>query len=311
MRTQNHNIKILWDGKSALVVHKPAGIATQAAPGVESLETVLRRQLADRTDYLAFPHRLDRPVSGVLLVAVRKRAARLLCDQFASRKVTKTYLAWVTGKVEPQQLGLWVDHLRKVTDRPHAEIVEPHAEGARLAETTTSLRLYDAANNRSLLELAPLTGRMHQLRAQAAHRGIPIIGDRQYGGQGIPGPSSHGTGGHGTGGHGTGRNGAGGTGNTVDRSGEDSPASASQSTNEIFKTSGQNASSQSTGGRSYGGSNKISGKAGASGFDGPTLDSDERPPDRILLQAQQITFHDPSNGSLQTVTASDELPKSV
>ena len=296
MRTQNHNIKILWDGKSALVVHKPAGIATQAAPGVESLETVLRRQLADRTDYLAFPHRLDRPVSGVLLVAVRKRAARLLCDQFASRKVTKTYLAWVTGKVEPQQLGLWVDHLRKVTDRPHAEIVEPHAEGARLAETTTSLRLYDAANNRSLLELAPLTGRMHQLRAQAAHRGIPIIGDRQYGGQGIPGGSGHGAGGHGE------------TGNTVDRSGEDSPASASQSTNEIFKTSGQNASSQSTGGRSYGGSNKISGKAGASGFDGPTLDSNDRPPDRILLQAQQITFHDPSNGSLQTVTASDELP---
>mgnify|MGYP006132897513 CR=1 FL=1 len=178
----SNTIKILWDGEVALVVHKPAGIATQAADGIDSLETRLRHQLADRIDYLAFPHRLDRPVSGVVLVATRKRAAKLLSEQFASRKVGKLYLATVTGKVSPQLLGNWVDHLRKVAGKSHAEIVAPTDSGARLAETHAQLRRYDSSTDRSLLELAPLTGRMHQLRVQTAHRGHPIVGDWQYGG---------------------------------------------------------------------------------------------------------------------------------
>ena len=70
------SIDVLWDGEISIVVQKPAGLPTQAPAGVESLESVLRLQLADRSDYIAFPHRLDRPVGGVILVALRKRAAR-------------------------------------------------------------------------------------------------------------------------------------------------------------------------------------------------------------------------------------------
>jgi len=289
MLTSNHNIKILWDGSAAIVVHKPAGIATQAADGIESLETLLRTQLAERTDYLAFPHRLDRPVSGVLLVATRKRAARLLSDQFASRKVTKTYLAWVTGKVQSQQLGLWVDHLRKAPKRSHAEIVQPGSEGARVAETKASLRLYDYATNRSLLELSPLTGRMHQLRLQTAHRGFPIIGDWQYGGQKMVGESS---------------NFAAETGKNADHSDDDLPKSKSRSNHETAQASDS--------GESQAAAERPDSELETPGSEfKSTTRGIARQCDQILLQAQRIEFHDPTNGTLQTVTASDELPQSV
>lgn len=295
MRTSNHNIKILWDGNAALVVHKPAGIATQAAQGIESLETLLRTQLAERTDYLAFPHRLDRPVSGVILVATRKRAARLLSDQFASRKVTKTYLAWVTGKVQSQQLGLWVDHLRKVTNRSHAEIVQPGSEGARVAETRASLRLYDYSANRSLLELSPLTGRMHQLRLQTAHRGFPIIGDWQYGGQEMVDESE---------------NFAADIRENTDHSHGNVPQSKSRSNNDLVQAgcSGEaKAASESPASEPE---TPVS-EAETPASEAETTSGKARQCDHILLQAQRIEFHDPTNGSLKTVTASDELPQSV
>lgn len=241
-------IQILWDGEVALAVHKPAGIATQAAEGIDSLESRLRHQLADRTDYLAFPHRLDRPVSGVVLIAIRKRAAKLLSDQFASRKVGKIYLASVAGKVSPHLLGNWTDHIRKVAGKSHAEIVASTASGARLAETHSQLKRYDASMDRSWLELAPRTGRMHQLRVQAAHRGHPIVGDWQYGGIPLSAP--------------------------------DRPTISKIPAHSIANPA-------------------VSGS------------TTRPPPDRILLQAHQITFHDPRNGVSQTVTASDEPDQSV
>ena len=237
----------------------------------------MREQLADRTDYLAFPHRLDRPVSGVILVATRKRAARLLSDQFASRKVQKIYHAWVTGKVQPHQLGRWVDHVRKITGKPLTEIVESSSEGAQIAETQASLRAYDVSANRSLLELSPQTGRMHQLRIQTAHRGFPIIGDSQYGGNrlfaepinldGAPHPIRH-------------------------HPPCELPEMASQSGSKAPPPS---ATPQFT----------------ASDREIPVSDGEILVSDRILLQAHQITFHNPSNGVLQTVTASDEPSESV
>ena len=282
MRNSNQNIKILWDGNAALVVHKPAGIATQAAEGIESLETLLRQQLAGRTDYLAFPHRLDRPVSGVLLVATRKRAARLLSDQFASRKVTKTYHAWVMGKVHAQHLGLWVDHMRKITNQPHAEIVQSGSQGARVAETRVSLQRYDGATNRSLLELSPLTGRMHQLRLQTARRGFPIIGDWQYGGPKVV----------------------------------DENAALSEIAKKHEKTqwgkpdSGTRFKKETAQPRSASEAQTAS-EVPASELETPRAERNTRHFDRILLQAHKIQFHDPTNGALKTVTASEELPQRV
>lgn len=179
-------IPILWQSPHCLVVFKPAGLATQAPAPHDSLERRLRAELEPSDgaagDYLALPHRLDRAVSGVILVARTKRAARLLGQQFQSRKVTKTYLAWVHGQphAEPQR---WVDWLRKLPGQPRTEVVAPSVpdDPSSGQEAITEVRMLRQQADSALLELQPLTGRMHQLRVQCAHRGHPILGDSLYG----------------------------------------------------------------------------------------------------------------------------------
>lgn len=172
-------IPIVWDGGIVVAAHKPAGLPTQAPLGIDSLESRLRLQLRTRSSYVAFPHRLDRPVSGVVLVALTKRAARLLSDQFASRKVQKVYIAEVDGEVDAVR-GRWVDWLRKLDDKAQVEVCDAATAGAKHAETLVERLRYLPQRNASLLKLLPTTGRMHQLRVQASHRGHPIIGDSLY-----------------------------------------------------------------------------------------------------------------------------------
>jgi 23S rRNA-/tRNA-specific pseudouridylate synthase len=170
-------------------------LPTQAPGTAESLETRLRLQFAQRSDYLAFPHRLDRPVGGLILVALTKKAARLLTEQFMARKVHKDYLAIVAGRVE-RESSVWIDYLRKIPDQARAEVVPSNLqtnspseldEQAKLAETAIEIIRYDERSDRTLLRLSPVTGRMHQLRVQAASRGFPIIGDILYGGPALQG----------------------------------------------------------------------------------------------------------------------------
>jgi len=179
-------IKVLWDGGTAVVVEKPAGLSTIAPPGGDSLEARLQTQFADRSDYVHVAHRLDREVGGVLLVALQKKAARLLQTQFATRKVIKRYRAWVSGRVslEPSPIDetvVWKDWMRKLPDEARGEICNENTLKAKLAETIARVLRYDEDHSRTLLELSPLTGRMHQLRLQTAHRGHPIVGDSLYG----------------------------------------------------------------------------------------------------------------------------------
>ncbi|MDV6028760.1 MAG: RluA family pseudouridine synthase [Phycisphaera sp. RhM] len=177
------NIELLWQSDLMLAVNKPAGLSTQAPAGIDSLESRLHRQLARPDGYLSFPHRLDRFVSGVILVALTKKAARLLSAQFASRKTHKQYLAVVEGRykageTDPQQ---WDDFIRKMDALPRAEICAETAPGAKLASTIVKTVSVDSAEDTSRLELTPITGRMHQLRLQTATRGHPIVGDATYG----------------------------------------------------------------------------------------------------------------------------------
>lgn len=170
-----------------MVVSKPAGLQTQAPGTADSLEQRLRQQFRNRSAYLAFPHRLDRPVGGVILVALRKRAASLLGAQFMSRKVEKVYLAVLQGHVDANQLT-WTDSVRKIPEEARVEITDSQDSKGLLAETGVELVRYDEATGRSWVRLSPLTGRMHQLRIQAASRGVPIVGDVLYGGP----PLAHG-----------------------------------------------------------------------------------------------------------------------
>ncbi|RLS77372.1 MAG: RNA pseudouridine synthase [Planctomycetota bacterium] len=185
----------LGSASGVVAVFKPSGLATQAPPGIASVESWLRGRLhgAETGGYLGVPHRLDRPVSGVLLMAATPRAARKLSRQFERRQVRKTYLAMVVPRDEAARQALpplvpaaaeWRDLVEKVVDEPRGRIAAVGAADAREALTLAStwLRLADEADGRAILRLEPLTGRMHQLRIQAAARGLPVVGDTLYGG---------------------------------------------------------------------------------------------------------------------------------
>lgn len=178
----------LLQASGVVALCKPSGLATQAPSGIDSLEHWLRGHLGIGADgYVGVPHRLDRAVSGVVLLAATPRAARKLSRQFERREIEKTYLA-VVDRLAGDPLGParedheWRDVLRKVPEEARSELVEASAPGGR--EAITRLRVIDADSDvrRMLVELRPLTGRMHQLRLQAASRGLPIVGDELYGG---------------------------------------------------------------------------------------------------------------------------------
>ena len=178
-------LPILYEEPHFLLVNKPAGLFTQAAPGVPSLEVQLSEQLKNRDQhpgrpFVGLPHRLDRATSGVLLVARNQRALARFGQQFQSRKVEKYYVAVVEGELPPG-VQEWDDRMRKIPDRPQAEVVEPHVRDGKLAR----LRIESLATGagRTLAVVQLLTGRMHQIRMQTAHRGWPVVGDRLYGGQ--------------------------------------------------------------------------------------------------------------------------------
>jgi len=188
----------LHEGGGVLAVAKPAGLPTQAPIGIDSVESRAREQrfgpafrsatVAGRHrhpgGFLGVPHRLDRAVSGVLLLATTPRAARQLSRQFERRRVRKTYLAVLvpSGVVPPPPDATlqWHDTIHKVADEPRAEVVPRGTPGGR--EATTTGRVRSAADGTLMVELEPLTGRMHQLRVQAAARGMPVLGDVAYGG---------------------------------------------------------------------------------------------------------------------------------
>ena len=173
-----------------VAVWKPAGLATQAPPAIPSAESWLRRQLHgdDAGGYLGVPHRLDRGVSGVVLFAATPRAARKLSRQFERREVRKTYLAIVACSDVAQETiermsveaVTWRDMVGKIADEARARIVPADETGGREAVTLARIRCR-LPPDRLLLELSPVTGRMHQLRLQAAARGLPIMGDDLYG----------------------------------------------------------------------------------------------------------------------------------
>lgn len=176
-------LPIVHEEAHFMLVNKPAGLFTQAAPGVPSLELQLAAQLKQRDShpgnpFVGLPHRLDRATSGILLVARNKRALAKFGAQFQSRKVDKYYVAVVQGEMPPG-VQAWDDCMRKIEDQPQAEIVTADAEHAKLAQLR--IEALEVVGGRSLVIVQLLTGRMHQIRLQAAHRGWPIIGDRMYG----------------------------------------------------------------------------------------------------------------------------------
>lgn len=180
-------LAILHEEPHFMVIDKPAGLFTQAAPGIESVQTRLTEQIKRRDQhagipFVGLPHRLDRGTSGVILIARNQRALSRFGEQFHSRKIGKFYLTAVIGDFpnDPSGTHEWSDYVRKVTDQPIAEICSADAEGAKLAQLTA--QPLASAGGVTLLLIKLHTGRMHQIRIQAASRGLRILGDLAYGG---------------------------------------------------------------------------------------------------------------------------------
>ena len=180
----NASLEILFEDYHCLGVSKPAPLLTQAPAGVPSLEFMIKDYIKEKyakpgNVYLGVPHRLDRPVSGVVVFARNTKAARNISEQFQQHRVRKVYWAIVEGSPSDEQ-GTWTDFIRKVPDEARAEIVASDADGAKEAILDYRV-LQRLKKNATLIELAPRTGRMHQLRLQSAHRGLPVVGDELYG----------------------------------------------------------------------------------------------------------------------------------
>jgi len=191
-------LAVLYEDNHCLAVNKPAGLLSQGVPhGVPTLEAQVKAYLKERYHkpgnvYLGIPHRLDRPVSGVLVFARNTKAARRLAEQFQQRQVEKIYWAIVEGEVQPAE-GSWEDWLLKVPDEARAERAAPDTPGARHAllryrVLRTGVALAASRQWHTLLEVRPHTGRMHQIRVQAAARGWPVVGDALYGASTLLGP---------------------------------------------------------------------------------------------------------------------------
>ena len=200
-------LDILWEDPHGIAVNKPAGLLTHpgtAGSADPALDGRIRRYLrpeAPAEVYLGTVHRLDRPVSGVILWAKTSKAARRWAEQFALRQAQKTYWAIIsvpagTGDLTTNvRTEIWTDWLTSPDREGRAQVVPAGTRGA--VEAITEVEWGPAATmvgrdhpRYRWLQLHPRTGRTHQLRAQTAARGGPILGDSTYGsavpfGQGI------------------------------------------------------------------------------------------------------------------------------
>jgi 23S rRNA pseudouridine1911/1915/1917 synthase len=174
-------LEVLHCDNHLLVVHKPAGVLSQGdETGDPDLLSIAREWVKTTFDkpgeaFLGLVHRLDRPVSGVMVFARTSKAASRLSDQFRRREADKRYLALVEGAI--QGSGRRQDFLLK--DDRHVRIVSESTPGAKMA--AMKWEALDSSSGRSLVRVILETGRSHQIRVQLAAMGSPIIGDLRYG----------------------------------------------------------------------------------------------------------------------------------
>jgi 23S rRNA pseudouridine955/2504/2580 synthase len=177
---------VLYKDDDVLAINKPAGLAVQGGTGLDRhLDAMLDALQFEAAERPRLVHRLDRDTSGVLLLGRSARAAAELAEAFRRKDCRKVYWAVVAGVPKPSS-GRIDLALAKLPGRAGERMV-PDDEGKA---AVTEYRVLDHAGKQAAwLELRPLTGRTHQLRAHCAAMGTPILGDRKYGGDGagLPG----------------------------------------------------------------------------------------------------------------------------
>ncbi len=175
-------VEVLFVDNHILVVNKPAGIATQPSPtSDESLEQLCKDWIKKEYQkpgnvFLHALHRLDKPVSGIVLFARTSKALSRLNESMREKKMQKVYIAKVEGKLQPMQGTL--EHYLIHGDHI-AHLTSSSAPGAKRAVLHYTVKEHLAGG--SVVEIALETGRYHQIRAQMSAVGHPVVGDRKYG----------------------------------------------------------------------------------------------------------------------------------
>ncbi len=178
------SLTVLYEDNHCIAVDKPSGWPTTHYDGTEeTFDRVVKSYLKEKYAkpgqvFLGIVHRLDKPVSGVLLFARTSKAAARLSQQFREGNIEKIYWAILEGEVKPAA-GTLEQWLRKDPSTGRVEVVKAHHPDAKPARLHYECKAFQAGL--TWIELRPQTGRRHQLRAQLAHIGHPIYGDRKYG----------------------------------------------------------------------------------------------------------------------------------
>ena len=190
-------LAVIFEDEHCLVVNKPVGMLTHPGGPLAlspsrpaTVEDLVRRHLHPDNPaaaYVGTVHRLDRLVSGVMIWAKNPRAARRLASRFEARRVRKEYWAALELKSPRAAPKLaveetWDDYLGRGKTPWIVEVVERGAAGSRRAVTRLRIDALAGLPAQTVFaRLWPETGRTHQLRAQSAARGMPILGDADYG----------------------------------------------------------------------------------------------------------------------------------
>lgn len=175
---------IIYEDNHLIAVNKRAGDIVQVdETGDESLDEKVKKYIAKKYNkpngaFLGVVHRLDRPVSGLILFAKTSKGLDRMNNLFKRREIQKTYYAVVRKRPEPTE-GTLVHWLLKNPQKNVTKAYDQEVPGSQRSEL--SYKLVGELDGYYLLEVNPITGRPHQIRVQLSTLGCPIVGDNKYG----------------------------------------------------------------------------------------------------------------------------------
>ena len=175
---KSRGVKPIFVDKNFLVFDKPSGVLVH--PNTMATEYSMLDEVRTHSGQNANgTHRIDMETSGLFLASRHKDAERFLKGSFEKKTIKKSYLAWVTGKVEePFEVEASICIRNDYTTKKHKVEV---CENGKYAKTEFTPLHYDDALDTTLIECRPLTGRLHQIRLHLFHVKHPILGDPLYG----------------------------------------------------------------------------------------------------------------------------------
>lgn len=175
---------IIYEDNDIIVVDKPAGMAVQSASASSvDVESELKSYMSKTSGIpqIFVIHRLDQPVSGLVVFAKNNAAAAKLSKAVSGDGMKKIYHARVY-KVPPKEEAELVDYVTIDKRTKIAQVVSSSLKGQKdVKEARLSYRVLKSYENEALLEVTLETGRFHQIRVQLSHMGYPILGDKKYG----------------------------------------------------------------------------------------------------------------------------------